>query len=239
MEVRKVSPESIILYGRSLGSGPSCYLAAKTAAAGRSVGGVILHSPFLSVYRIALDPGFTMPGDMFQNIENAPKIRCPVMIIHGTADIIVPFWHGQELLMHVPQEYRAPPFWAEEMGHNCIELYARDEYLSNVKTFIEKYIASSSGDLIPPQPIPEHERAEVEPVEGGPCSVRLNLKWLGGSGASVIRAAVKNRKETKAVRRRVKDDDLRDEVATLYNEDDNRTLFTERSRRSHTEEKYN
>ena len=35
----------IVLFGRSLGSGPSCYLAAKTAHDGESVAGLILHSP--------------------------------------------------------------------------------------------------------------------------------------------------------------------------------------------------
>ena len=52
LEVRRIPPEQIVLYGRSLGSGPSCYLAAKTAREGRSVGGVILQSPLLSAYRL-------------------------------------------------------------------------------------------------------------------------------------------------------------------------------------------
>lgn len=37
LHTRKLLPEQIVLYGRSLGSGPSCYLAAKTAREGRSV----------------------------------------------------------------------------------------------------------------------------------------------------------------------------------------------------------
>ena len=63
LEVRRVQPEQIVLYGRSLGSGPSCYLAAKTAREGQSVGGVILQSPLLSAYRVAFDFRFTMIGD--------------------------------------------------------------------------------------------------------------------------------------------------------------------------------
>jgi hypothetical protein len=38
---------SIILYGQSVGSGPSCYLASK-----QPVGGLILHSPFTSGMRV-------------------------------------------------------------------------------------------------------------------------------------------------------------------------------------------
>ena len=63
LEVRRLQPEQIVLYGRSLGSGPSCYLASKTAREGQSVGGVILQSPLLSAFRVAFEFRFTMPGD--------------------------------------------------------------------------------------------------------------------------------------------------------------------------------
>ena len=62
-EVRRLQPEQIVLYGRSLGSGPSCFLAQKSAKEGQSVGGVILQSPLLSAFRVALDFRFTMIGD--------------------------------------------------------------------------------------------------------------------------------------------------------------------------------
>ena len=83
---RKIPPQQIILYGRSVGSGPSCYLAAKTALSGNSVGGLVLHSPFLSVYKVVADlNGLDMrfAGDLFQNERRARNIRCPTFIIHG------------------------------------------------------------------------------------------------------------------------------------------------------------
>ena len=63
LDVRRLQPEQIVLYGRSLGSGPSCFLAQKSAKEGKSVGGVILQSPLLSAYRVAFDFRFTMVGD--------------------------------------------------------------------------------------------------------------------------------------------------------------------------------
>ena len=74
-QVHSIPASQIILYGRSLGSGPSCYLAAKTALQGESVGGLILHSPFLSVYKVVADFGFDMLGDMFNNEKRAKNIR--------------------------------------------------------------------------------------------------------------------------------------------------------------------
>lgn len=74
-QTRGISPRNIILYGRSLGSGPSCYLAAKTALMGESVGGLILHSPFLSIYKVVADVGMDVKGDMFNNEKRAVNIR--------------------------------------------------------------------------------------------------------------------------------------------------------------------
>ena len=46
----KVPTMRIILYGRSLGSGPTLYMASKY-----EVAGVILHSPIASIYRVLFD----------------------------------------------------------------------------------------------------------------------------------------------------------------------------------------
>lgn len=108
-EVRHLRPEQIVLYGRSLGSGPSCYLATKTALEGKGVGGLILQSPLLSAYRVAFNFRFTMLGDKFANIDYAPQIACPVFIVHGTQDEVVPFWHGEGLFLALPQQWRAKP----------------------------------------------------------------------------------------------------------------------------------
>jgi abhydrolase domain-containing protein 17 len=52
-------------------------------------------SPILSVYRVAVPFRFTMWGDMFANIDRIQEIDCPVFVIHGTRDEVVPFEHGQ------------------------------------------------------------------------------------------------------------------------------------------------
>jgi abhydrolase domain-containing protein 17 len=100
-----------------LGSGPSCHLAAKTALLTKPdaeyasedgpVGGLILHAPFLSVFRVVVDTGCTLPGDKFPNLDVMPMVKSPVMLIHGTADHIVPFHHSERLFNGIPQQYRA------------------------------------------------------------------------------------------------------------------------------------
>lgn len=49
--------------------GSSCYLAAKTAEVGRPVAGLLLHSLFLSIYRVLFDFGVTILDFKFPNID--------------------------------------------------------------------------------------------------------------------------------------------------------------------------
>jgi len=157
LEVRRLQPEQIVLYGRSLGSGPSCFLAQKSAKEGQSVGGVILQSPLLSAFRVALDFRFTMIGDKFPNIDYAPNIKCPVFIVHGTQDEVVPFWHGEDLFMALPQQWRAKPFWVEGAGHNNIEALLRPTgaFVDKVVEFLDLHISARRGRVLPPMPVPE------------------------------------------------------------------------------------
>mmetsp|Transcript_7044 Transcript_7044/g.15266 ORF Transcript_7044/g.15266 Transcript_7044/m.15266 type:complete len:368 (+) Transcript_7044:455-1558(+) len=138
--VLQIPPSSIILYGRSLGSGPSCYLAARTADEGNAVGGLILHAPFLSVYRIVLESGCTLPGDRFPNVDFAPNIRSPVLFIHGTKDSIVPFNHSERLLETVLEPYRADPVFIKGMGHNNVHASVRPLFIDRLRKYLDRHV---------------------------------------------------------------------------------------------------
>ena len=94
---RKVDARRVVLYSRSVGSGPTLYLAERLSAAGTPPAGVVLQSPILSVFRIAFDFRYTLPGDLFPNVDRVGGARCPVLVIHGTHDEVVPFSNGQDL----------------------------------------------------------------------------------------------------------------------------------------------
>jgi fermentation-respiration switch protein FrsA (DUF1100 family) len=92
----RVPPGRVILYGRSLGAGAAVDLAARHA-----VGGLILESPFLTAFRVMTRiPLF--PFDKFRNVDKIGSVRCPVLVMHGEADEIVPLWHGQRLFERAP-----------------------------------------------------------------------------------------------------------------------------------------
>mmetsp|Transcript_13192 Transcript_13192/g.18551 ORF Transcript_13192/g.18551 Transcript_13192/m.18551 type:complete len:259 (+) Transcript_13192:77-853(+) len=138
---RSVPIEQIVLYGRSLGSGPSIYLAQKLSIEGKRLGGMILQSPLCSTFRVAFNFRFTLPGDMFPNIDRMKIVQCPVFIIHGTRDEIVPFWHGQELFFATQTKWRAKPFWVDGAGHNNIEALLREDglFFDRINSFLDEW----------------------------------------------------------------------------------------------------
>lgn len=127
----------VVLYGRSLGSCPSCHLATKTA-----VRGMVLQSPLLSVYRIAFNLRMTLPGDLFANVDKVPDVECPTYIVHGTKDEIVPIWHGEELWRNLKKPVAYEPFWIEGGGHNNLEIMAREPFYERLVEFL-RYLETS------------------------------------------------------------------------------------------------
>ncbi|XP_026189933.1 alpha/beta hydrolase domain-containing protein 17C [Cyclospora cayetanensis] len=92
-----VPPQKIILYGHSVGSGPSCDFAAKKK--GQPLGGLILHSPISSGLRLFISDIDKAPWfDAFQNAEKLRKVHdVPMLLIHGQLDRQVPFTHALKL----------------------------------------------------------------------------------------------------------------------------------------------
>ena len=91
---KDVDPDKIILYGRSLGGGAACALAAERPAAA-----IILASSFTSIKSMAaryLIPGFLV-RDPFDNLNVVHQYAGPILIIHGKYDDIIPYRHGKAL----------------------------------------------------------------------------------------------------------------------------------------------
>jgi len=125
--------QQIVPYGRSVGTAPSLHLAALTA-----VRGVILQSPMVSIYRIPFRLRFTLPGDAFANIDKVSTVCCPVFIVHGTRDEIVPVWHGQTLYEACKRQGIAHDAYVVEGGdHNNLEVQAGDAFYDRLHDFLQ------------------------------------------------------------------------------------------------------
>jgi uncharacterized protein len=144
---RGAKPSQVFLLGESLGGGVATRLAAEVCAAGTPPGGLILRSTFSSLVDVAAHHYWWLPVrvlliDRFPSTERIAAVTCPILVIHGTADEIVPFSNGQRLFDAAPEKSRqaiaktfAPLRGA---GHNDILYVARDEYRKAVQDFFER-----------------------------------------------------------------------------------------------------
>lgn len=122
-----VPAKRIILYGTSIGSAPSIYLAAKF---GRRFGmespntpaGMILHAPLASGIRV-LRPSTSVTWccDPFANVSRVERVTVPTLIVHGTDDEIVPVGHSYQLqaLCHTAVK----PLYVQSAGHNDLDTF--------------------------------------------------------------------------------------------------------------------
>lgn len=106
-KIVKDPSKEILLYGQSVGSGPSCYLSSRPKY---PVAGVILHSPIMSGVRVLTASRLLCLCDIYPNIDRIKKVKCPVFIIHGEEDNEVHFFHGLKLQEKVPDSYKYEPW---------------------------------------------------------------------------------------------------------------------------------
>ncbi len=126
-----IPASSIIILGRSIGTGPSVWLASRTKPAS-----LILISPLKSAYYVAFKyPIF--PNDRFPNYKRIPKIHTPLLIIHSEMDEVIPFSHGKELFEISPatNKFFVP---IKKTGHNDMFSDAPDEIFDAIDTFIKQ-----------------------------------------------------------------------------------------------------
>ena len=123
-------PEQIVLYGYSLGSGPSCWLAERYP-----VDRMILDGAFTSTFRVVSRIKL-LPWDKFDNFARLPDIKCPILLIHGTDDQVVSFRHAQKNWKALRGEkYK---LWVEGAGHTNLPEVAGSLYWDTVLAFIKK-----------------------------------------------------------------------------------------------------
>lgn len=122
-----IPPDRLILFGRSIGTGPTIDLAVRQPHKA-----VILESAFISAIRVVTQiPLF--PIDKYLNASKLKQLDSPILFIHGKQDKVIRFWQGKYLYDNYKGKKQA--FWVEDAGHNNILLKARDRYWDTLKSF--------------------------------------------------------------------------------------------------------
>ncbi|XP_072981196.1 uncharacterized protein [Typha angustifolia] len=149
-----IRQEDLILYGQSVGSGPTLHLAARL----QKLRGVVLHSAILSGIRVLYPVKVTFWFDIFKNVDKIRQVNCPVLVIHGTADDIVDWSHGKRLWELSKEKY--DPLWIKGGGHCNLETYP--EYIKHLRKFINAMEKLSTAKQTKQSNVPSSTIAEVK-----------------------------------------------------------------------------
>jgi uncharacterized protein len=93
----------IVVYGESLGTGVAVRLASE-----EPIAGLILDAPYTSTADVASLMYWYVPVrwlmlDQFHSLDIIRQVKAPVLIMHGTADRVIPFAFGERLFQAAPE----------------------------------------------------------------------------------------------------------------------------------------
>jgi len=135
---RRVTPDRMLLFGRSLGAAVAGYVAARRLAAG-----LILESAFPSVAAVARTHYFGLPVDWllgaeFNLAERLADLSLPVLVVHGDRDDIIPIELGQQVFAAVraPKDFYLVP----GADHNDLYLVGGRSYFQRLRQFSEQVV---------------------------------------------------------------------------------------------------
>ncbi len=155
---RHVPPSQVVLIGESLGGGVATRLASELSIAGTPPGGLILRSTFSSLVDVAAFHYWWLPVrllllDRYPSTERIAHVTCPILVLHGTVDTIIPFNFAQWLFAAAPEtskngiSKRFVPLPGAD--HNDIAIKAREPYRAAVKDFLDRLQATLQSAKAP------------------------------------------------------------------------------------------
>ena len=120
-----------VLEGQSIGSGIAVQMAARGYGSR-----LVLISPYTSIADVAVSvipwlPVKWLVLDKFDSARLAPRISVPILIIHGTADEVIPFDLGRKLSQLFPQAKLVSIAGA---GHN--DVLGRPDVNETIRRFV-------------------------------------------------------------------------------------------------------
>ncbi|OGV48443.1 MAG: hypothetical protein A2X49_15945 [Lentisphaerae bacterium GWF2_52_8] len=128
-----ISPEKIIMIGRSLGGAVAAWQAALSKP-----GALVLESAFSSLPELAGElypffPARLLARERYATIESLTQASCPVLVVQSPEDEIIPFGHGKRLFAAAKGE---KTFLELEGSHNDCYFSSMDSYRKGLDSFI-------------------------------------------------------------------------------------------------------
>lgn len=122
-----------ILFGRSLGGGVATFLASR-----QEPDGLILESTFTSLRDVYVNWAgvqlTTHVSHEFPSRERIQRLSCPLLVIHGTQDWVVPYPLGERLFESSPSPKKLVTI--DGAGHNNLQRVASGRYEEELSRFL-------------------------------------------------------------------------------------------------------
>ena len=138
----RVPPSRILVVGRSLGAAVAIDLAARVPVAG-----LVAFCPFQTLGAVATRlwrgiPVGALLGRRFDNVSKLKRIACPVLIMHGELDGLVPYEQGRQLAAVSPHaEFVMVP----QAGHNDLLLEEDSIVSDHLQRFVRRIHSRPGG----------------------------------------------------------------------------------------------
>ncbi|MFL6336687.1 MAG: alpha/beta hydrolase [Pyrinomonadaceae bacterium] len=135
---RGVPAGQIVLYGQSLGTA-----AVADVAARHECGALILESGLSSAADMAAVvmpwlPRFVrgLTKNKLDTVSKLPRVRCPVLVVHGDRDSIIPVAQGRSLFEAAPEPKRLVIM--KGAGHNDLSIVGGEKYIDTLAEFVRQ-----------------------------------------------------------------------------------------------------
>lgn len=141
-QAQQVPGDRIILYGQSLGGA----IAMHTASNHPEAAGLVMESSFTSMRQMVNHSYPLLPSvvpvrwiltQRFDSLAKVRSLQIPLLLIHGTADRVVPAQMSQALYDAAGGEKEL--VWIEGGGHNDLPYREGSEYADSIRGFVERY----------------------------------------------------------------------------------------------------
>ncbi|UJR10783.1 hypothetical protein I4U23_014970 [Adineta vaga] len=134
------SPDRIVFYGHSIGSGTACMMVASLLQKGISVGGLILQSPYKSLTELVKQKAgvfsFFIRHIGWNNFNSMQIITCPVLFLHGKQDDLISY-DNSVALYNVCPSHKKHIILIDNADHNTINLQV---ILQHLGRFLHAYL---------------------------------------------------------------------------------------------------
>lgn len=140
--LRQEYADEFFVFGRSLGSIPACEIGAKNP---QGLKGIVLESAIArtlelleNLFNISLENQVKDQFTQWSNIARLKKFSAPTLILHGTADSIVPYEHSSCSLEAIPESTYKKRVTINGAGHNDMLMHSQ-VYFPPIKAHVEKF----------------------------------------------------------------------------------------------------